>query len=232
MADAETSFFAALRDANRDDWESYTNHPFVRRLADGTLPEAAFRHYLVQDYLFLIQFARAYGLAAYKSDNLEEIRSATEGLKAIIDVEIGLHVSYCEEWGLPLRTLESAGADRATVAYTRYVLDRGMTGDLLDLRVALAPCIVGYGAIGAHLAADSATKLHDNPYAGWIAMYAGEEYQRVAETEMRTLDDLAAKRGGAARFEALAAVFRTATQLETAFWQMGLESASDARAPA
>ena len=55
---------------------SYVEHPFVQGLGDGTLPEAAFRHYLVQDYLFLIQFARAYGLAAYKADTLAEIRAA------------------------------------------------------------------------------------------------------------------------------------------------------------
>lgn len=36
---------------------------------------------------------------------------------------------------------------RATLAYTRYVLDTGNRGDLLDLHVALAPCLVGYGEI-------------------------------------------------------------------------------------
>ena len=63
----EAGMFAALRAAAGDDWRDYVEHPFVQGLGDGTLPEAAFRHYLVQDYLFLIQFARAYGLAAYLS---------------------------------------------------------------------------------------------------------------------------------------------------------------------
>ncbi len=48
------------------DWLAYVDHEFVRGLADGSLPEPSFRHYLVQDYLFLIHFARAYALAAYK----------------------------------------------------------------------------------------------------------------------------------------------------------------------
>jgi hypothetical protein len=39
-------------------------------MADGSLAEAAFRHYLVQDYLFLIEFARAYALSVYKSPKL------------------------------------------------------------------------------------------------------------------------------------------------------------------
>ena len=52
------------------------DHEFVAKLGDGTLPQAAFRSYLVQDYLFLIQFARAWGLAAYKSRTIADIRAA------------------------------------------------------------------------------------------------------------------------------------------------------------
>lgn len=82
-----------------DDWRHYIEHAFVRQMGDGTLPQAAFRHYLVQDYLFLIHFARAYALAIYKGTNLDEMRAAFEGLKAILDVEMDLHVGLCTEWG-------------------------------------------------------------------------------------------------------------------------------------
>jgi thiaminase len=33
------------------------------------------------------------------------------------------------------------------MAYTRYVLEQGMSGDILDLRVAMLPCIAGYGEV-------------------------------------------------------------------------------------
>ncbi len=222
---SDAGFFASLRDAAAADWQDYVTHPFLRELAAGDLPEAAFRHYLVQDYLFLVQFARAYGLAAYKADSLAEIRAASEGLKAVVEVEMDLHVGYCAGWGLDAAALEAAEADRATLAYTRYVLDRGAAGDLLDLRTALAPCVVGYGEIGARLAADPATRLAGNPYGSWIETYAGADYQSVAAAERETLDALAARRGGAARFDSLVAVFRTATRLETAFWQAALDAA-------
>ncbi len=57
------SLFFQLRDANRAGWKAYVDHPFLRQLAQGNLPGSAFRHYLGQDYLFLVHFARAYGLA-------------------------------------------------------------------------------------------------------------------------------------------------------------------------
>ena len=225
MPDGQAGFFADLREAAGDAWRHYVEHPFVRGLGDGTLPEAAFRHYLIQDYLFLIQFARAYGLAAYKADTLAEIREASAGLKALVEVEMDLHRAYCADWGIAEDALDEVEADGATLAYTAYVLERGLAGDLLDLRVALAPCVIGYGEIGARLAADPATRTDGNPYGPWIEMYAGNDYQALVQAEEEALDGLAARRGGSARFAQLAATFRTATRLEAAFWQAGLDAA-------
>ena len=145
----------------------------------GTLPQAAFRTYLVQDYLFLIQFARAYALAIYKSRTLADMRAAQAGLAAILD-EMDLHVRLCGRWGLSPDEIEAAPEHQATVAYTRFVLDCGAAGDLLDLHVALAPCVIGYAEIGRNLAPDGVDALGDHPYREWIGEYAGEAYQGVA----------------------------------------------------
>ena len=219
------SMFERLKAACADDWRSYTGHDFVRRLGDGTLPEACFRHYLTQDYLFLIHFARAWALAAFKADRLEDIRGAAAALSGIVDVEMDLHVRFCAAWGLKEADMAAAPESMETTAYTRYVFERGMAGDLLDLHVALAPCIVGYGEIGAALAADPATVLEGNPYRAWIEMYAGEEYRDIASAAVGQLESLGASRGGEARFDDLAATFAHATRLEAAFWQMGLNAA-------
>jgi caspase domain-containing protein/TENA/THI-4/PQQC family protein len=64
------SFFERLKTEASAEWRAYTEHPFTNGLADGSLAEAAFRQYLVQDYLFLTEFARAYALSVYKSPKL------------------------------------------------------------------------------------------------------------------------------------------------------------------
>ena len=66
------------------------------------------------------------------------------------------------------------------MAYTRFVLDCGAAGDLLDLHVALAPCVVGYAEIGRALAPHGTEALGDHPYREWIAEYASEPYQAWA----------------------------------------------------
>jgi len=217
--------FDQLKTGCAEDWERYTGHAFVRQLGAGSLPQAAFRHYLIQDYLFLIQFARAYALAVYKSDTLTDMRQAAAGMSAILDIEMGLHVQFCEGWGLTEADMAAAPEASACMAYTRFVLERGMAGDLLDLHAALAPCIVGYAEIAARLAADPETRMAGNPYAAWIEMYAGDDYQEVAQSEKHFLDDLMARRGGPGRMASLSQTFASATRLEVDFWQMGLDAA-------
>src|SRR5437870_13728994 len=112
--------FQRLRTAAGSIWPAYTRHDFVRALARGDLPEAAFRRYLVQDYLFLLHFTRAWGLAVYKSDTLAEMRRAQSLVAATLDVEIGLHVEYCRGWGLSEAAMAAEAEALETVADTRF----------------------------------------------------------------------------------------------------------------
>lgn len=217
--------FDDLRSAAAADWERYTRHGFVRRLGDGSLPLICFRRYLEQDYLFLIHFARAYGLAAFKADTLADIRAAAVGLSAIVNHEIDLHVRTCSAWGLSEEALAAVPEDRATMAYTRFALERGLAGDLLDLQVALAPCIVGYAEIGRDLNADPRTVRAGNPYREWIETYAADDYQSVAAQHVAQMDRLMQRRGSPARLAALRETFAYAARLEADFWQMALDAA-------
>ncbi len=222
----DASLYDRLKEACAEEWRAYTGHQFVRALGAGTLPEACFRHYLVQDYLFLIQFARAYALSVYKADTIDDMRAAARTLGGILDSEMGLHVGFCAEWGLSREDLEGAPEATATIAYTRFVLEGGMAGDVLDLHTALAPCVVGYGEIARALLDDPATRLDGNPYRAWIDAYAGEEYQSLAHAAREQLDVMARRRLSEARLPALISTFSRATRLEAQFWQMGLDESA------
>jgi thiaminase/transcriptional activator TenA len=217
-------FFERLKTGASAEWRTYTEHPFTRAMADGSLAEAAFRHYLIQDYLFLIEFARATALAVYKSPKLADMREAAAGLSAILDVEMDLHMNLCAGWGLSPGDLERAPPAVEMLAYTRYVLDAGMRGDLLALKVALAPCIIGYAEIAAQLAARPGAFAATNPYRVWIAEYAGAPYQEVAAKARAHLEHLADLYATPAREAELVAIFKEATRLEAEFWEMGLRA--------
>lgn len=216
--------FERLKADAAPQWAAYTEHAFVDQLGGGTLPLTAFKHYLVQDYLFLIQFARAYALGIYKSPSVDDMRQSLEGVKAILDVELDLHLELCSSWGMSRDDIESAPEDTPTMAYTRFVLDAGMAGDLLDLQVALAPCIIGYAEIGAALhKAGAATD--GNPYTRWINEYGGEAYQDLARGFGEWMDQTASIYLTEARYPRLSSLFEKAARLEADFWQMGLDAA-------
>ena len=144
-------------------------------------------------FFILKQYARAYALAIYKARTLADMRRALPSVAALLDHEIAHHIDYCGAWHLTEQDMEQEPEDVATVAYTRYVLDAGMQGDIIDLYVALAPCAIGYAEIGNLLANDTKTVFDNNPYHSWIALYSGEEYQQGVATATVYLNNLLAE---------------------------------------
>ena len=128
---------------------------------------------------------------------------------------------HCAKWELNAVDLENAPEKTATVAYTRFVLDAGNAGDLLDLYVALAPCMIGYGEIGKALEPQA---VDGNPYSEWIREYASDGYQELTAATIANLDTLAAEMMTEARYPRLRELFAAATRLEANFWQMGWEA--------
>jgi thiaminase (transcriptional activator TenA) len=219
--------FELWREAAGPAWPAYTRHVFVAKLGDGTLPRVAFLHYLRQDYIFLFHFARAWALAAAKAETLGEMRLAAATVAGLADGEMALHVALCGRAGIDPEALAATEEAPENLAYTRYVLEAGYTGDFLDLLAALAPCVLGYGEIGAALAATAG----ETPYREWIDAYAGDEYQAMCRNVGALIDGAAARRLGpdfaaAPRWRQLATRFRTATRLEAGFWDMGLKGAA------
>jgi len=219
--------FARWRACCPQEWQAYTHHAFVTGLGDGSLPRAAFVHYLIQDYVFLVHFARAWSFAVVKAETLDEMKTCASTVDALVNHEMALHVETCAGEGIDEATLFAASEAPENLAYTRYVLDAGLQGDFLDLMAALAPCCFGYGEIGLRLARSCAPAT---PYQAWIETYAAQDYQSVMANVGRMIDQAVARRLGndpaaSPRWTQLQRRFTTATQLEAAFWDMGLRAA-------
>ena len=103
--------------------------------------------------------------------------------------------------------------------YTDFVLNVGKKKGLIELFVALSPCIIGYGEIGYNL---SMTKnWRKSKYASWIKMYASNEYQKIAEHNIKYLDLL--HKNYKSKEMSLNNIFKKATNLESNFWQMSMK---------
>ena len=216
--------FLKWRESSSKPWAAFTTHEFVVGLGTGMLAEEAFLRYLRQDYIFLLHFARAWALAVVKSDNLDEMRMSANLVDALLNDEMDLHVKTCQEKGISREELENTTELPQNMAYTRYVLEAGFSGDFLDLMAALAPCVMGYGEIGARLKVERTSDL----YIDWINTYSSQDYQNLCIDLGKVIDSAITRRLGrnfheCERWDTLVTHFQKATTLESSFWEMGLK---------
>ncbi|KAJ5666910.1 hypothetical protein N7462_011319 [Penicillium macrosclerotiorum] len=201
-------------------WKKFTYHEFVEGMGQGTLPVERFKEYLVQDYLYLVQFARSNALAAYKSQNMESIAASSQ-IVLHIQREMALHLDYCASFGLSKQQMEAHPETIACTAYSRFILDVGQSEDWLALQMALAPCLIGYGAIARRLYSEENTLREGNQYWKWIENYVAEDYSEAVRLGSALLEEHMQK-VSPSRMEQLIKIFIRATELEISFWDMGL----------
>lgn len=201
-------------------WDSYIGHDFVTQLAAGTLAYESFRHYLIQDYLYLIQYTRVMALSVYKSDTLTQMRMGQVGINAMLDIEITTHLNFCRQWGLALDDVAQTPKSAATTAYSDFLLATALSGSLADLYAAIAPCLMGYGEIGKRMQA--AGFVTDNPYQSWIDVLACEDFQAIIAQNETNINQLLAQ-ATPAQADNYQRLFNIASGMEINFWQMALD---------
>jgi thiaminase II len=203
-------------------WRAFTQHKFVRAIGDGSLPLDVFKRFLAQDYLYLTQFARTNALAAYKSNDMEEI-AASAKIVLGVQKEMALHLEYCQDFGISKQEMEATRESQATIAYSRYVLDVGQSGDWLGLQVAMASCLLGYQAAAEWLKAQPGSKREDNRYWKWVDNYGGEEYAEGVRLGREMIEKHASKISPQ-RVEELVRIFIRVTEMEINFWEFDAHS--------
>eukprot|EP01119_Soliformovum_irregulare_P018451 TRINITY_DN565_c0_g1_i1.p1 TRINITY_DN565_c0_g1~~TRINITY_DN565_c0_g1_i1.p1 ORF type:complete len:525 (+),score=112.65 TRINITY_DN565_c0_g1_i1:69-1577(+) len=216
-SDGPTTFFQRLKLSCADRWTEYVDGPFVQRLKSRSLSLDGFKRYLVQDYLFLLEFARCHALFCAKSKNYEQMKSRSEKVQAMIS-EMQLHITVCQSLGMSWEELNSASSLPETRAYTDFLKEKSLHGDL-EMAVAMAPCQIGYAEIGD--AVFKTTEKKDDHFQRWIDTYAGVDFQSGVKTTMDELNELA--RGSSPeKFKELQVIFEDAVRLEIQFFSMAL----------
>ena len=113
-------------------------------MGDGTLPVENFKHYVTQDYAYLVEYSRALALAAARAPRLEDMSWFTGLLAETLNVEMSLHRSYCQEFGISANELEATVPAPATMAYTGFLLKTTYKSSFGELVASLLPCQWGY----------------------------------------------------------------------------------------
>ena len=210
-------FTQRLRRLAEPIWRAQHQHPFVRGIGDGTLELERFKHWVRQDYLFLVEYGRLLSLAAARAPDLATMTRFAELALATLKGEMELHRSYAREFGISPQELEAEAKAPTTQGYTDFLVRSAATADFPELVAALLPCMWGFCEIGQAL--DKRGCPADPRYARWIEMYSSPEFIELAEWCRDLLDRLAAGLPGE-RLRRLEEAFLTSSRYEYLFWEM------------
>ncbi len=212
-----TQFTDELRQFAAPIWEADLRHPFVRGIADGTLPMEKFKFYLIQDYLFLLDYSRVFAYGVIKAPDEATMALFSQLLNETLNTEMDLHRGYCEKFGISAAEMEQAPVAPTTHAYTRHVLNVAQSGTLAELIAGVLPCQWGYAEIGTTLAEQGGSP--EPLYQEWIEMYASDEFLALGKWLRSLLNELTAESSSAEK-ERLKRHFLFSSRYEYLFWEM------------
>jgi len=192
-------------------------HSFLKGLTDGNLDEEAFRFYVVQDALYLRDFARGLAILGAKAPEDDWLVMFCEHAKEAIVVERALHESFFKEWGLTDEQVYSTPMAPTNLLYTSYLLRVAYERSFHEGVGAFLPCYWIYLEVGKALE----VKGSPNPlYRRWIDTYSSAEYESVVRQVIAAADEIAGTLTDAQR-EAMRQHFVLTSKMEWMFWDMG-----------
>lgn len=203
-------------------WRQNHNHPFVKGMGDGTLEKEKFRFYMIQDYLYLIDYAKLFAIGAMKATDLQTMGKFAGLLDSTLNEEMSLHREYAKKFEISEKELEKAQPSPTTLAYTHYMLHVGQSGTLAELVAALLPCMWSYWEIGKELSEKPGAS--NEFYREWIEMYSSEEFGELATWCINLFDSLTEDKSEA-ELEKLEEIFLNTTRFEYMFWDMAYNEA-------
>ncbi|MGD8809488.1 MAG: thiaminase II [Gammaproteobacteria bacterium] len=188
--------------------------PFNSELVAGTLSQERFRFYMIQDALYLAEYARALAVCAAKAPDMEDIRFYAKAAETVVVVERALHGGFFEKFGISPADAAAAEPSPTCFGYTNFLLAVALKGGYAELTAAVLPCFRIYWEVGNHIAA---VAKPGNPYQAWIDTYANPDFGDAVKTAESIADKTEAS-ASEADAAAMMRAYRRCAQFEWMFW--------------
>ena len=212
-----------LLDCASDVWARYHSHPFVLGLGDGTLDVEKFKYYMVQDYLYLFDYARVFALGVVKARDEQTMRQFAGYVHQILEGEMELHRGYMARLGIPREEAEAAAPAQDNLSYTAYMLRVAWEEGPAEIAACILACALSYEHIARRIL-EGRPEAADHPlYGEWVRGYADAGYS-AANRELSALTERLAAGYDEAGLGRLEEFFLRCSRYELAFWDMAWEA--------
>ena len=211
-----------LLNVSKEIWEAYHEHPFVKGIADGSLDKEKFKYYMIQDYLYLIDYTKVFALGAAKAKDLSAMKLFAGYTHAILDGEMDIHRDYMARLGITPEEAETANVALDNLSYTSYMLRAAYEGGEAEVMAAILSCALSYEAIAKQIVKENPEADKHPFYGEWVSGYASESYHEENERLIGMMNRLAADCTPAQEAH-LIDIFTACSRYEAAFWDMAWE---------
>ncbi|MBQ1249808.1 MAG: thiaminase II [Selenomonadales bacterium] len=208
--------------AARPIWDRYNEHPFVKGIEDGTLDKEKFRYYILQDYLYLEEYAKVFAIGVAKAEDLEMIRLFAGYINVLTDGEMDIHRGYMGELGITQEELDAMPRALDNLSYTSYMLRVAYEETQVEILAGILSCAHSYEMIAKRIIENNPDSVNHPFYGDWIKGYASDAYTKENVALMAHLDRLT-EHYTEQQVQHLIDIFVACSRYEELFWDMSWE---------
>lgn len=208
--------------ATKEIWESYNTHPFVMGIQNRTLDKEKFRYYIMQDFLYLKDYAKTFAVGVAKAKSIETANLFAKYI-AVMNGELDVHSGYMGKFQITQDEIDNMKPSLDNLSYTSYMLRVAYEEGEVEILTAILSCAYSYEVIAKKIVKNNPASINDEFYGDWISGYVSEDYADGNAILLDTLNILT-EHYAEAQIMHLIDIFVACSRYELAFWQMSWEA--------
>lgn len=155
--------------------------PHMQDILHGTMPIERFKFQIRNNYNYLMEFTKCWGVGFSKCNGYEEMKIWYDLLTETMEDEVILNRDFwAKKVGVTIEEMEATIMAPGKRTYTSFELARAWEGDLATQVIAVFPCTILYYFMGIHLL-PQCTLPEDNMYRFWLEFYTLDKYKEHCE---------------------------------------------------
>ena len=208
-----------LLQATNEIWQSYCRHPFVKGIRDSTLDREKFRYYIIQDYLYLIDYARTFAIGVAKAKSAHTTNIFSGYISLLTGSEMSIHHGYMGKFAVSQQEVDNTARALDNLSYTSYMLRVAYEEGEAEILAAILSCAYSYEFIAKDMVRNNPDCINDPFYGEWIQGYISQKYSDGNLLLMDTLNRLTADYTQE-QIQHLVDIFTACSRYEYMFWEM------------
>lgn len=207
-----------LLEATKELWRAYNEHPFVKGIEDGTLDREKFRYYIIQDYLYLEEYAKVFAIGVAKAKSIETAQLFSKYIE-VMNGELDIHNGYMGLFQVCEEEIRKTTRSLDNLSYTSYMIRVAYEEGEAEILAAILSCAYSYEVIAKNIVKNNPISVNDAFYGTWIKGYASNEYEVENIILLHTLNRLT-QNYTEEQVQHLVDIFVACSRYEMAFWEM------------